>query len=76
MYKNVFQKYLEFAESLCEGFGYLIMNKAPSHITEDSLAIMKKDKNIISFIPIGFTWFIQPLDTWNRIINTILIKKF
>ena len=38
------------------------MDKAPSHITEESLAIMKNDKNLISFIPAGLTRFIQPLD--------------
>ena len=43
-YKNIWLKYLESSESLCEGFGYLIMDKAPSHITEESLAIMKNDK--------------------------------
>ena len=31
-YKNVWRKYLESAESLCEGFGYLILDKAPSHL--------------------------------------------
>ena len=38
------------------------MDKAPSHLTEASLAIMKNDKNLLSFIPAGLTRFIQPLD--------------
>ena len=38
------------------------MDKASSHITEESLAIMKNDKNLISFIPAGLTKFIQLLD--------------
>ena len=38
------------------------MDKAPSHITEESSAIIKNDKNLISFIPTGLTRFIQPLD--------------
>ena len=60
-YKNIWSKYLESSESLCEGFGYLIMGKAPSHITEESLVIMKNDINLISFIPAGLTKFIQLL---------------
>ena len=61
-YKNIWRNYLESLESLCEGFGYLILHKAPSHLTEDTLANMKNDKNLISFIPAGLTRFIQPLD--------------
>ena len=38
------------------------MDKAPSHITEESLAIMKNDKNLISFIPAGLARFIQILE--------------
>ena len=56
------RKYLEPAESLCEVYGYFILDKAPSHLTEASLAIMKNDKNLLSFIPAGLTRFIQPLD--------------
>ena len=61
-YKHVWREYLESAESLCEGYGYLILDKAPSHLTEASLAIMKNDKNLLPFIPAGLTGFIQPLD--------------
>ena len=75
-YKNIWRKYLESSESLCEGFGYLIMDKAPSHITEESLAIMKNDKNLISFIHAGLTRFIQPLDaSINKPFKDALKKK-
>ena len=76
-YKNIWRKYLESSESLCEGFGYLIMDKAPSHITEESLAIMKNDKNLISFIPAGLTRFIQPLDvSINKPFKDALKKEY
>ena len=61
-YKNVWCKYLESTESLCEGYGYLKLDKAPSHLTEASLAIMKNDKNLLSFIPARLTRLIQPLN--------------
>ena len=44
LYKTVCLKYLESPESLCEGFGYLILDRSPSRITEESLAIIKNDK--------------------------------
>ena len=65
------------AESLCEGYGYLILDKAPSHLTEASLAIMKNDKNLLSFIPAGLTRFIQPLDvSINKPFKDALKKEY
>ena len=76
-YKNIWCKYLESSESLCEGFGYLIMDNAPSYITEESLAIMKNDKNLIKFIPAGLIRFIQPLDaTINKPFKDALKKEY
>ena len=76
-YKNVWSKYLEYAESLCEGFGYLILDKAPSHLTEASLAIMKNDKNLLSFILARLTRFIQPLDvSINKPFKDVLEKEY
>ena len=76
-YKHVWREYLELAESLCEGYGYLILDKAPSHLTEASLAIMKNDKNLLSFIPAGLTRFIQPLDvSINKPFKDALKKEY
>ena len=51
-YKHTWYEFLESEEFLYEGYGYLILDKAPSHLTEASLAIMKNDKNLLSFIPV------------------------
>ena len=43
MYKNVWGEYLESSGCLFEGYGCLILDKTPSHLTEASLAKMKND---------------------------------
>ena len=76
-YKNVWREYLEFSGTLCEGYGYLIIDKSPSHLTEASLAKMKNDKNLLSFIPKGLTRFIQPLDvSINKPFKNALKKEY
>ena len=53
------------------------MDKASSHITEESLAIMKNYKNLISFISAGLTRFIHPLDvSINKHFKDALKKEY
>ena len=53
------------------------MDRAPSHITEESLAIMKNNKNLISFIPAGLARFIQSVDvSINKPFKDALKKEY
>lgn len=45
-----------------DGMEYLILGKATSHIDEDIIRLQTSDYRFISFIPVGLTRYLQPLD--------------
>ena len=59
-----------------DGLGYLIMDKATPHWTEDILNKYQTYKSFISFIPAGLTRYFQPLDvSVNKPFKTVLKEK-
>ena len=74
---NVWLRYIKIEENLCENAGYLILDKASSHLTNNVLEMFKNNNQFISFIPAGLTRFIQPLDVViNKPFKDALRKKY
>ena len=59
---HIWLAYLKNPENLCDNLGYLILDKASSHITQNILDSFKSNNQYLSFVPAGLTRFIQPLD--------------
>ena len=60
--KQIWFKYLESPHFLSDGMGYLILDKATSHFTENIIAKYTNDYKFMTFIPSGLTRYLQPLD--------------
>ena len=74
---HIWLKYLKNPENLCDNLGYLILDKATSHITQNILDTFKSNNQFLSFIPAGLTRFIQPLDVVvNKPYKDSLRKKY
>ena len=61
-YSNIWKKYLDSVEFNTEGDGYLILDKATSHLNDEFINEFTTENKIISFIPSGLTRYLQPLD--------------
>ena len=77
-YAKVWLKYLSSNElDNDEKKGYLILDKATSHYTNNLISLFNKGDNIISFIPGGLTRFFQPLDvSINKPFKQALKEKY
>lgn len=74
---KVWIKYIKEEENLCDNIGYLILDKVISHITPSILETFKNNSQYLSFIPLGLTRFIQPLDVViNKPFKEALLKKY
>ena len=61
-FHNVWFKYLDSKELFTDKMGYLILDKATSHITNNIISQYINESKIMSFIPPGLTRYLQPLD--------------
>lgn len=74
---KIWIKYLKDEENLCDGLGFLILDKASSHLTPNVLEAFKNNNQYLSFIRAGLTRFIQPLDVViNKPFKDALRKKY
>ena len=74
---KIWNKYLKDEMNLCDGLGFLILDKATSHLTPNVLEAFKINNQYLSFIPGGLTSFIQPLDLMiNKPFKDALGKKY
>lgn len=74
---KIWIKYLKDEENLCDGLGFLILDKATSHLTPKVLEAFNNNNQYLSFIPAGLTLFIQPLDVViNKPFKDALRKKY
>lgn len=74
-FKNIWFKYLDSNNLFIDGMGYLILDKATSHVTNNIISNYSNDFKFMSFIPAGLTRYLQPLDV---VINKLFkegIKK-
>ena len=63
--------------NLCDGLGFLILDKATLNLTANILETFKNNNQYLSFIPAGLTLFIQPLDmVINKPFKDALRKKY
>lgn len=61
-FKNIWFNYLESDELNIDGMGYIILDRATSHITNNIITQYNNDSKFMSFIPSGLTRYVQPLD--------------
>ena len=76
-YSNVWKKYLDSVEFNTEEDGYLILDKATSHLNPEFIKEFTTGNKIISFITSGLTRYLQPLDiVVNRLIKNALKEVY
>jgi hypothetical protein len=61
-FKHIWFKYLESQDLFKDGIGYLILDKAISHVTEQIISKNTNNFKFMTFIPSGLTRYLQPLD--------------
>lgn len=61
-FTKIWLKYLKSDDLFYDNLGYLILDKATSHVTDNIIAKYKNDNNFLTFIPSGLTRYLQPLD--------------
>ena len=61
-FKQIWFKYIESQDLFTDGMGYLILDKATSHVTEKNISKNTNNYKFMTFIPPGLTRNLQPLD--------------
>ena len=74
---KIWIKYLKDGINLCNCLGFLILDKATSHLTPNILETFKNNNQYLSFIPAGLIAYIKPLDVViNKPFKDALSKKY
>lgn len=63
-FKYIWYKYLSCDDLHTNDIGYLILDKAISHITEKIINTYSNYNCFLSFIPVSLTRYLQPLDVF------------
>ena len=77
-YKNIWDAYLCYGNLINEeNQGFLILDQASSHVTENVIKELSGVNREIAFIPTGLTRFLQPLDvSINKPFKQALREKY